>query len=123
MNNTTLNIQNAVPNNKKQKENDPSIKDHKNFLKSMKISLVNDLKREADTRPNNPQLPIKVNVSNNSKVIKAPKSVERTVAINESPVYECNETKLLREILKNEHEIKEDINDYISPLDALGRTE
>ncbi|CAH4036492.1 uncharacterized protein LOC123710992 isoform X2 [Pieris brassicae] len=108
--------------NKKQKENDPFVKDHQNsnMLKSVKISLVNNLNKEANLVPNNSKLSVEVDVGSNKKVVKIPKTPERTVAINESPV--CEETnKGDKEKIDDKEENGSD--DYISPLNALGGTD
>ncbi|XP_022116887.2 zinc finger C3H1 domain-containing protein isoform X2 [Pieris rapae] len=112
----------TITNNKKQKENDPFVKDHQNanLLKSVKISLVNNLNKEANSVSNNSKLSVEVDVGSNKKVVKIPKTPERTVAINESPV--CEETN---EDDKPKIDDKEEngSDDYISPLNALGRTD
>ncbi|XP_047519037.1 uncharacterized protein LOC125059004 isoform X2 [Pieris napi] len=111
----------TITNNKKQKENDPFVKDHQNanLLKSVKISLVNNLNKEANSVPNNSKLSVEVDVGSNKKVVKVPKTPERIVAINECP--DCKETNKDGEKIDDKEENGSD--DYISPLNALGRTE
>ncbi|CAK1551634.1 unnamed protein product [Leptosia nina] len=112
-------------NNKIQKENDPLIKEHKNpnMLKSVKVSVVNDLKETT----NNSKLSVEVDITRNKKVIKVQKAPnkDRTVDIQDSGISTsvCNEKQNLTEKgggrIKDEDEPK----DYISPLEALAQSD
>lgn len=58
---------------KLQKENDPSKEEHKNpaILKSVKVSVINNLNNDNVVHP---RLSVQVDISNNKKVVKMPKS-------------------------------------------------
>ncbi|XP_038213227.1 DNA repair protein RAD50-like [Zerene cesonia] len=118
----------VINSTKKQKENDPLVKEHKNptILKSVKVSVINDLNK--DTPTNNPRLSVEIDVSSNTKVVKAnTPTKERTVDFQktEDHIGEFSNPatksggKIDEERNKNECQVK----DYTSPLDALGRTD
>lgn len=130
--------------NKVQKENNPTKEDYKNpqLLKSVKVSVVNDLK---DTTVLNPRLSVQVDITNNKKVVRMPNSpVKNTsdlantfdneaISIEKQNVSEENDNNICQRVDKsterrNSREIvndtsqgnrrkKKDADDYISPLD------
>lgn len=127
---------------KLQKENDPSKEEHKNpaMLKSVKVSVINNLNNENVVPP---RLSVQLDISNNKKVVKMPKSPpkDRVVDIKRiSPEKTNDETEnnnvrtkteeLLNTSVVDKETIREntsisyncipmDLNDYKSPLDSL----
>ncbi|KAM3968120.1 uncharacterized protein ACR2FA_005783 [Aphomia sociella] len=127
---------------KLQKENDPNKEEFNNplLLKSMKVSVINDFK---DDMAHNPRLSIQVDITNNKKVVKIPKSTNQdtndassfdseTKYIEQNVVKEidCNhhsventERRNSREVLNDTNQgnrrKKKDADDYKSPLEAL----
>lgn len=129
MRNSTKNLSST----KLQKENDPSKEEYKNLqlLKSVKVSVVNDLKDESAT---NSRLSVQVDVSNNTKIVKMPKSptkervVDFTKVVNrtenfleaKNPIIEKEEGRGNTKTEGNKSsEENKDIDDYKSPLEAL----
>lgn len=132
---------------KLQKENNPK-DDYKNPLaqKTVKISVVNDLKIETNSM--NPMLSVQVNVANNKKVVKMPIPVKenRIVEITKTPEQEITDrlnclNPLAKETckdiipgvekgggeyteeIKNQHDNQMyTADDYKSPLEAFGET-
>ncbi|XP_045492183.1 uncharacterized protein PFB0765w-like [Colias croceus] len=126
------NTNNKVINStKKQKENEPLVKEHKNpnLLKSVKVSVINDLNKDTSTI-NNPRLSVEIDVSSNKKVVKAKTPTkERTVDFQKTEDHIGEFSDMNNSIVsgrkmdedRNKHECE--VKDYISPLDALGRTD
>ncbi|VVC99057.1 unnamed protein product [Leptidea sinapis] len=118
-NNTTTSL-NATALRKLQKENHPSIKDHNNpsLLKTVKVSFVNNL--------NTNIIHTKQNLANYEKSVNLIKADnERVINIQETERKNVsNSEKNCTEVIKEEGENKEcDIEKYISPLDAIQRTD
>ncbi|XP_050362861.1 uncharacterized protein LOC126781827 isoform X2 [Nymphalis io] len=132
-------IQNAQPTVKLQKENEPLDEEQKQcgILTSVKVTVPNDLKKDA--APASPR-PVQVETSNNKKNMKLPKSPnkDRIVELKKhSQNKNCDEeivkeTILINTLDKNtdgdrdltESEsytriIQPDLDDYKSPLEAL----
>ncbi|KAL0883712.1 hypothetical protein ABMA27_015829 [Loxostege sticticalis] len=114
-----------LPTTKLQKENNPSKDEYKNpqLLKSVKVSVVNDLKDETAI---NQRLSIQVDVSsNNKRVTKIPNSPtkERVVDVvrdtNNKNEYLAEEKNPMVEKGGGIRRSSKDIDDYKSPLDAL----
>lgn len=114
-----------LPTTKLQKENNPSKDEYKNpqLLKSVKVSVVNDLKDETAI---NQRLSIQVDVSsNNKRVTKIPNSPtkERVVDVvrdtNNKNENLAEETNPMVEKGGGIRRSSKDIDDYKSPLDAL----
>lgn len=132
----------AIRNNNKnltstklQKENDPSKEEYKNpqILKSLKVSVANDLKDENVT---NARLPVQIDLSSSKKIIKIPKSPPKDIIIG---FVDVNRTENIPEPNNPNADIKQgksisqgsavhrsslqinnkDIDDYKSPLEAL----
>ncbi|XP_045763926.1 transcriptional regulator ATRX isoform X2 [Maniola jurtina] len=120
---------------KLQKENDPSKEEHKNstILKSVKVSVVNNL---SNNNVVHPRLSVQLDISNNKKVVKMPKSPlkDRVVDIKRiSPEKTNNDLKneelvnmsiAKKETARSKEEtetyvVSTDANDYKSPLDSL----
>nr|XP_034825068.1 uncharacterized protein LOC117982777 isoform X2 [Maniola hyperantus] len=122
---------------KLQKENDPSKEEHKNpaILKSVKVSVVNNLSNDNVVHP---RLSVQLDISNNKKVVKMPKSPlkDRVVDIKRISPEKTNNDLENEELVnmsiakretarrrsKDETEtyvVSTDVNDYKSPLDSL----
>ncbi|XP_053600224.1 zinc finger C3H1 domain-containing protein-like isoform X3 [Plodia interpunctella] len=129
----------SIATNKLQKENNPKKEEILNpqMLKSVKVSIVNDLNEVAVP---NPKLSVQLDVTNNKKVVKVPKCpIEHTNEglvdheiegreINiEADITVCNHQDLDKEDGKRHHETlnsvdrlrTNDVDDYKSPLQAL----
>lgn len=141
--NDHYNITSKVTSTKLQKENNPQDK-YKNLAvqKTVKISVVNDLKKNVTNA--NSRLSVEVNVASNKKVVKASLLQEKTVVeITETPEYErkaisesldpsnetCDNIPSVQKDIGNTEDINDiqdnrkcTADDYKSPLDAFGDT-
>lgn len=146
---------NKISTNKSQKENDPSTQEQlenkqkqqeykdPNLLKTVKISVVNDYNNENVI--SHPRLSVQVDITNNRKTIKVPKTVtrNRTVVQETEDINTdtCNSKTENSNNFKEDdecnhvtedrggtgygtkpntiHEKTEDVNDYKFPLEAL----
>ncbi|KAJ0179206.1 hypothetical protein K1T71_004918 [Dendrolimus kikuchii] len=136
-----LSQMNKIPTNKLQKENDPTKEDYKNqqIHKNIKVSVANDLKNETNTVN---RLSIQVDVAHNKKVIKLPKSPPKgrivDIQFGKENSNTNNNEDTNKSIVENSDashpivekgggndpskRIVEFIDDYRSPLEALGST-
>lgn len=143
-----------ISTNKSQKENDPSNQEQiekkqkqqeykdPNLLKTVKISVVNDFNNENVV--SHPRLSVQVDITNNKKTIKVPKTITRSRTVvqqtEEINIDNCNNktrnsnssnendgyNRITEDGGGTEYKIKCDnildnteVNDYKSPLEAL----
>ncbi|CAH0717354.1 unnamed protein product, partial [Brenthis ino] len=121
--------------NKLQKENDPLKEEHKNpnNLKAVKVCVVNDFKETTAGNPN-PKLSVQVDVCNNKKIVKLPKSPLKDRIVDfKKPSQKKTQDEWINERTEIMHEVeskrlqclpdndkaKDNFNEYKSPLDAL----
>ncbi|XP_026491307.2 myosin-2 heavy chain isoform X1 [Vanessa tameamea] len=132
-------IQNALPSVKLQKENDPLNEEHKNcaVLTSVKVTVANDLKKEA--APVSPRS-VPVETINNKKNMKLPKSPQKDKVVelkklspNKSVNEESINDKMFSYTLDKNTDshrnspnsksfsciLEPELDDYKSPLDSL----